>query len=56
MESAVQNAFIFAHSIIPETVEKYEIKETFHISTIIQIIGIVIIFMMVIYVSRFKNL
>jgi len=56
MESAVQNAFVFAHSIIPETVKKYEIKETFHISTIIQIIGIVIIFMMVIYVSRFKNL
>jgi hypothetical protein len=52
IESAVQNAIVFAHSIIPETKKKYEIVDTFHITTIINTILVILIFFISIYVLK----
>jgi len=57
IESAVQNAIVFAHSIIPETRKKYEILETFHITNYINIILVLLICMITIYViKKVKNI
>ena len=52
IESAVQNAIVFAKSILPENeiMKKYEIIETFHITTYINIMLVLLICMITIYV------
>jgi len=53
IESAVQNAVVFAQSILDENeMKEYEIQETFHITTIINMILVILLFLILIYIGK----
>jgi hypothetical protein len=53
IESAVQNAIVFAKSILDENeMKEYEIQETFHITTIINMVLVILIFLIIIYIGK----
>lgn len=54
MESAVQNAIVFCHSILPETEEKYKILDTNHLTSIIIIVLIICLVIIFLFINK-KN-
>jgi ATP-dependent Zn protease len=53
IESAVQNAVVFAQSILDENeIKEYEIQETFHITTIINMVLVILLFLILIYIGK----